>query len=319
MKYKYPCFFITIMILLLCFLSTGCSLPPDTENNPHTLEVTGLPTPKSGEDPYADLDGADRAAAFLKNADMMSYEFTPLLMHGQYVIPTMAATPITHNNGEQTFTINHLPTILEQLHSFDLTSLSPIDVASFDRQNQISSLIHAGDARCRMAIWYDKAKRTSEQEIINSALVFTFADGTMCGFDGGNSNSLVTDLYNAIGQSGSARTYAFNTNITAESNVTVTEVATGESRVLPPFAAAYVECIFENTPLLSEQVKSEADFPWQIEIQNGGCYWYNAEQNLLMTESNKVYAISGFENQEDNLITMEALVSRLVTDGFDAS
>ena len=59
--------------------------------------------------------------------------------------------------------------------------------------------------------------------------------------------------------------------------------------------AAYVECVFENTPRLSEQVKSEAEFPWKIEILGGGTYWYNPEQKLMLTENKKVYAIGGFE------------------------
>ena len=322
MHYKKPAFWVVLIAVVACIVVAVCFLTVPKDDGPHTLEVTGLPAPESGRDPYDKLDGAERAAAFLKNADMMSYEFSPLLMYGQYIIPTMPATTITHNIDGQTLTINRLNPALELLHNFDLSTLTPIDVTIFDRQNQISSLIHAGDARCRMAIWYDKAKRTNEQEIINSALVFTFADGTMCGFDGGNSNSLVTDLYSAIEDSGSARNYGFSSHITTESNVAVTEPVTGERRSLPAFSAPYVECVFENTPRLSEQVKSEAEFPWKIEILGGGTYWYNPEEGLMLTENNKVYAIGGFESpapedSQGGLPSMELMIPGFVVTLFD--
>lgn len=289
-----------------------------------TLEQRGasavLPAPESGEDPYADLAPEERAAAFLANADMMSYEFTPVLMYGQYVIPVMEYTPMNHRVGDQSMTFDHLDLILDNLHGADLSALEPLDMDSFSRTGQrVSSLIHVGEARCRMTIWYDLSERN---EINSCALVFTFADGSWCAFDGGTGDGIISSLNYAVTTAGSARLYAFPSDaITTETDVSVTDMTTGESRALNAFTAAYVQCIFANTPRLSEAVKSEAEFPWSVTLRDGSVCGYNDRENLICLENGSVYAIGGFEESEEDgalFASIEELLAALITAHFAA-
>ena len=323
MHYKKPAFWVVLIALVACIVVGVCFLTVPRDEGPHTLEVTGLPAPESGEDPYEKLEPTERAAAFLKNADRFSYELGAIPMYGSYIVPVMKyvppalARPDLWPEGVSPTYMDRSDQMLELLHGFDLSALEPVEIEDFEIYASDSGIIHVGNARCRVALWYESSPVENPTAVIN--LVFTFSDGTMCAFDGGNAtDNKITDIMHAINFAGSEQPYLLYAKGTG-GNVTVTKLSTGESRALHPAASAYVECIFKNTPRLSEQVKSEAEFPWKIEIRNGGTYWYNPEQNLLMTEDNKVYPIGGFENQEDDPFTMEELVSHLITGGTTSS
>lgn len=291
---------------------------------PHSEEITGLPAPKSGEDPYRKLDSAERAAAFLKNADQFSYEFGAISMYGAYIVPVMEyvppalARPDNWPEGVSSTYLDRSDQMLELLHRFDLSALELVEIEDFEVFDSTSGIIHAGDARCRVAVWYEDSPVENPNAVIN--LVFTFSDGTMCAFDGGNAtNNKIADIMHTIDYAGSEKAYLLYSKGTG-GNVTVTKLFTGESRALHPAASAYVESIFENTPRLAPKAdNSNGQFNWQVTLENGATYLFDVENLLLKTEAGQVYPIGGFEKQEDDPFSTEELVSHLITSGFDES
>ncbi len=297
MHYKKPAFWVVLIAVVACIVVAVCFLTVPKDDGPHTLEVTGLPAPESGADPYENLEPAERAAAFLKNADQLSYELDPIRMHGTTLVPVLeyvpgaANTPTDPETAKLMVELSH--DMLDRLHGFDLSALNPLEIEECTSEYVDSAVIHVGDARCRVAVWSDET--AAEDGSPHFAIAFTFTDGTMCVFDGGSQDGSAAELLFAIQRANSGLGFSLHEDQTPGSRVTVTELATGERQNMSAPSAAYVECVFENTPRVSEQVKSEAEFPWKIEILDGGTYWYNPEEGLILTENNKVYAIGGFE------------------------
>ncbi len=298
MHYKKPAFWVVLIALVACVVVAVCFLTVPRDDGPHTLEVTGLPAPESGEDPYENLEPADRAAAFLKNADKLSYELDPIRMYGTYLVPVVECVPGAADAPTDPETaaliVNSSKAMLDRLHGFDLSTLEPVEIEEYAPEHIESAVIHVGDARCRMTLWYEQDSYGGL--VPTGPLVFTFADGTMCVFGSDNQGELLEPLHSAIGMSNSGLGFSLHEDQTPGSKITVTELATGERQNMSAPSSAYVECVFKNIPLLSEQVKSAAEFPWKIEILDGGTYWYNPEEGLIMPDGgHKVYAIGGFE------------------------
>lgn len=304
MNYKKPAFWVVILALIVCIAAGICFLTVPTDDAPHSEDVTGLSAPEGGTDPYVHLAPVERAAAFLKNADALSYEFTPILMHKTYVIPVMEYVPTTHLSTTLA-PLDQTKMILSALHSFDLSALEPVDITSFQTTDgRLSGVIHAGEARCRVTIWHDSVSS-------NSTLMFTFSDGTMCLFDAGTQIEKALDIYNAIHMAGAGRTYLLMSysdgNIAMDGNITVTQRSTGESRIMQSAACAYVECIFDNTVRLASPVKNvDGQFDWQVSIDGGATYLFDADQLLIQTENGRVYPIGGFPEPSDSSSPLSA-------------
>ena len=269
----------------------------------------GIPAPQGGADPYKDLEPAERAAAFLENADMMSYEFTPILMYGTYIVPAMEYTPYNPSNFD--FVFDYTDLILGYLHDFDLSALEPLelsDIEAFETNSSVSGLIHVGGARCRVAVWYGQT--SVEDEPVNSVLVFTFSDGTMCGFDGGVLGEHVRNISAAIETAGSRRTYAL---VDTDGPMTVTQLSTGESRASSMFISALVGCVFDNTVLLAQPVKeSGGSFDWQLSFEDGATYLFDYDNLLIRTEDGQVFPLGGFED-----LSYTDTICACVLNGFD--
>jgi len=298
MHYKKPAFWVVLIALVACIVVAVCFLTVPRDEGPHTLEVTGLPAPESGKDPYENLEPAERAAAFLKNADQLSYELDPIRMYGTTLVPVVEYIPGAADAPTDPETaaliVNSSKAMLDRLHGFDLSTLEPVEIEEYAPEHIESAVIHVGDARCRMTLWYEQ--EADGGFVPTGPVVFTFSDGSMCAFASDSHGDLLEPLHSAIGLSNSGLGFALREDQSPwSSRVTITELATGARHNMNAAAAAYVECVFENTPRLSGQVKSAAEFPWKIEILDGGTYWYNPEEGLMLTENNKVYAIGGFE------------------------
>lgn len=312
MNYRKPAFWIVLLALVVCIAAGVCFLTVPADDTPHFEDVTGLSAPEGGRDPYARLAPAERAAAFLKNADALSYEFTPILMHGTYVIPVMEYVPTTMP-GTSFAPLDQTEMILSALHDFDLTALEPLDINSFQTMDgRYSGVIHAGKARCRVTIWYDYVST-------NSILMFTFSDGTVCLFDAGTNIEKAMGIFNAIDMAGVGRIHSMmpysDGNMAMDGNITVTQLSTGESRIMQSAACAYVECIFDNTVRLATPVKNvEGQFDWQVSIEGGATYLFDAEQLLIQTENGRVYPIGGFADQSDSSVLpgMEQMIRSFV-------
>ena len=318
MNYKKPAFWIVIVALLACAATAVCFLTvPKSPSDSWILaeDGSGMPAPKGGPDPYADLEPAERAAAFLQNADMMSYEFSPILMYGSYIIPVMEYTP--YNPADTDHVFDHTGLILGYLHDFDLSALEPLElpeIQAFEAQASSSGLIHAGDARCRVAVWYDQ--EPIEGLEVHSALVFTFSDGTMCGFDGGALGENIRDIGTAIDVAGSRRTYAlFDTG----GPMTVTWLTEGESRTSSMYCSAWVRCVFDNTVLLAQPVKEkDSHFDWQVSFEGGPTYLFDYEDLLIQTEDGQVFPLGGFDETKDGVSYTDTICAFLLN-GFDVS
>lgn len=314
MNYKKPAFWIVIVALLACIAAAVCFLTVPESGAPWILaeDGSGLPAPQGGPDPYTDLEPAQRAAAFLQNADMISYEFTPILMYGTYIVPVMEYTPhtVAPANGSDPLTLDSKDRILGYLHHFDLSSLEPMELSeikTFEINTSISGLIHVGDARCRTTVWY--SRKPIESQDFNTALVFTFSDGTMCGFDGGTLGEDVVDIHRAL-----------NSHTFSESDgyVTVTRLSTGESRRSSNYFSALLACIFDNTVLLAPKADNQnGQFDWQVSIEGGAIYLFDSEKLLIQTEGGQVYPIGGFEESSDDVLTPEVQIRTMVLHGFD--
>ena len=317
MNYKRPAFWIVLAALLACIAAAVCFLTvpkPTGASRILAEDGSGLPAPQGGTDPYADLESTQRAAAFLQNADMMSYEFSPILMYGSYIIPVMEYTPYDPTDTHPAF--DHTDLILDYLHDFDLSALEPLElpeIQSFEVQASSSGLIHAGDARCRVAVW---SGQKPGSQAFHSALVFTFSDGTMCGFDGGALGENIRDISAAIDVAGSRKTYAlFDTG----GPMTVTWLTAGESRTSSMYCSALVGCIFDNTVLLAQPVKEkDGHFDWQVSFEGGPTYLFDDEDLLIQTEDGQVFPLGGFAETEDGASYSDAICAFLLN-GFDIS
>ncbi|MGM9606783.1 MAG: M56 family metallopeptidase [Oscillospiraceae bacterium] len=321
MNYKKPAFWIILVALLACAAAAVCFLTVPKDSYPRTEEITGIPAPQGGADPYKNLEPAERAAAFLENADMMSYEFTPILMYGTYIVPVMEYTSRTVVLPDQPsggYTFDRTDMMLTYLHDFDLSSLEPLDsekLEAFETNASVSGLIHVGNARCRVAVWYDQ--KPAEGQDFNTALVFTFSDGIMCGFDGGVQGSGAADIHSAIEIAGDVRTYALTDT---DGHLTVTRLSTGESRRSSNYFSAFLACIFDNTVLLAPKAEDPGgQFDWQVSIEGGATYLFDAENLLIQTENGQVYPIGGFEESSEGSWPMETTIRAAVLNGFDVS
>lgn len=317
MNYKKPAFWIVIVALLACAAAAVCFLTvPKSPGDSWILaeDGSGMPAPKGGPDPYADLEPAERAAAFLKNADSLDYELSPILMYGQYIIPVMEYVPVNQIVPDSLAGMfDRTETMLELLHSFDLSALEPHELTRTDLLGTESGVIRVGDARCRVAVWYYATPSESNQGT-DTALVFTFTDGTMCAFSGGALGRDVSDIIQAISFARDGQVYTSGTG----GNMTVTQLVTGESRVSSPVFSGLIECIFDNTVLLSEPVKdTQGSFDFQVSFEDGATYLFDCSSLLIKTEGGQVYAIGGFEGS-DGSITYEAAITACIQYGFDA-
>lgn len=317
MNYKKPAFWIVIVALLACAAAAVCFLTvPKSPGDSWILaeDGSGMPAPKGGPDPYADLEPAERAAAFLKNADSLDYELSPILMYGQYIIPVMEYVPVKQIVPDSLAGMfDRTETMLELLHSFDLSALEPHELTRTDLLGTESGVIRVGDARCRVAVWYYATPSESNQGT-DTALVFTFTDGTMCAFSGGALGWDVSDIIQAISFARDGQVYTSGTG----GNMTVTQLDTGESRVSSPVFSGLIECIFDNTVLLSEPVKdTQGSFDFQVSFEDGATYLFDCSSLLIKTEGGQVYAIGGFEGS-DGSITYEAAITASIQYGFDA-
>ena len=303
--------------------SFGYHAAEPVEDTPEPEPTPGIPAPKGGADPYADLEPVERAAAFLKNADTMSYE-TPLLMYGEYVMITMEYKPrteqLTDPSSGTTFThtFDHTKLILEALQKVDLTSLrqmEPAEIESFDIQVSSSGLLHVGDARCRATVWYDQ--RPALDQEYTAALVFTFSDGTVCAFEERISGTgVAADLAYAISIAGNATSYAL---FPQGGDVTVVQLSTGKTGGTSAYGAAWITCVFENTPRLAPRADDHSgQFDYQVTLADGSIYLFDDENLLLQTADGQIYPIGGFEEGEGTL-TIETLIRGLITGGFKES
>lgn len=319
MNYKKPAFWIILVALLACIAAAVCFLTvPRSVGDPRVLaeDGSGMPAPQGGTDPYADLEPARRAAAFLQNADMMSYELSPIPMYGTYIVPAMEYAPYTPAAASGfDYTLDHTNLILGYLYDFDLSALEPLelsDIKAFETKGSVSGLIHVGDARCRVAVWYDQTSIEDGQ--VNSVLVFTFSDGAMCGFDGGALGEHIRDINAAIETAGSARTYALYDQ---SGPMTVTQLSTGESRPSAMYTSALVGCVFDNTVLLAPPAKEKnGSFDWQVSFADGPTYLFDYDNLLIQTEDGQVFPLGGFEEREDGVSYTDAICA-FVLNGFD--
>ncbi len=318
MHYKKPAFWVVLIAVVACIVVAVCFLTVPKNDGPHTLEVTGLPAPESGRDPYKNLEPTERAAAFLKNADNMSYE-NSILMHGEHIMITMEykarteqlTDPASGTTFTQTF--DHTNLILESLQKVDLTALRQMELAeinSFDIQVSTSGLIHVGDARCRAAVWYDQ--RPALDQEYTAALVFTFSDGTVCAFEEQISGTgMAADLAYAISIAGWATSYSL---FPQGGDVSVIQLSSGKTGGTSAYGSAWITAIFENTPRLASSVKEHnGQFDYQVTLADSSVYLFDDENLLLQAPNGQVYPIGGFE--EESALPIEKLICGLVTGG----
>lgn len=310
MKYKKPAFWVILAAVVVCAAAAVCLLtaPKASESgDPWILaeDGSGLPAPQGGEDPYADLAPAERAAAFLKNAELVDYELSPVLMYGRYVVPVVEYVPTAEVMPDPPLAqIDRTEYILEYLHSFDLSALEPCELTDTERYMTRSGVIRAGDARCRVTTWL--CDNPAENPSADSVLAFTFTDGTMCAFDGGTNGANVTDIIVAIDMAGEGASYAqFGTG----GSMTVTQLSTGTSRVSSPSSSAYMECLLDNTVLLGEPVEDESgSFGWQVSFRDGATYLFDDESFLFQTEDGRVFRLDLGEEDFEPSWTIRLLV-----------
>lgn len=190
---------------------------------------------------------------------------------------------------------DHTQRILDLLHGFDLSTMAQVQVPG--RQEGIwhnSVLIGAGDAVCRMTFWYEGMP--AEDPSIHTIVVFTFADGTMCAFEGGVNNEKCADLsmVDQLTRSG----YAY-TIMGGGGNMTVTQVKTGGSRVASPHMSAVGRAILNAAAQYGEEATGmEGDFDRRVEFADGAVWLLDLEGFLAKREDGQVYSLEGFEDYD---------------------
>lgn len=249
-------------------------------------------TPNGGVDPNAEQEPTERAAAFLANAEMTSYEAAAILYKDTYIVPVVEYVP-TSQYMEHGF--DHTQWILDLLHGFDLTTMEQVHVPG--QQEGIwhnTTVIGVGDATCRMTFWYEKMP--AEEPSVHTIVVFTFSDASACAFDGGAQNEKCSDLLMADQLTRSGYPYTLMGN---GGNMTVTQVQTGKSRVASPHMSAVGRAILKAAAQHGEETPgTEGNYDRRVEFADGAVWMLDLEGLLAKSEDGRVCSLEGFENYD---------------------
>lgn len=276
---------------IVVFSAKSCT-PIEMQPKDDEQSDTETSSPVCSVNPDEEYDLADRAAAFLANAEMTSYEAAAILYKDTYIVPVVEYVP-TSQYMERGF--DHTQWILDLLHGFDLATMEQVQVPG--QQEGIwhnTTVIGVGDATCRMTFWYEKMP--AEDPSVHTIVVFTFSDTSACAFDGGAQNEKCSDLLMADQLTRSGYLYTLMGN---GGNMTVTQVQTGESRVASPHMSAVGRAILEAAAQHGEEAPgTEGNFDRRVEFTDGAVWMLDLEGLLAKSEDGQVCSLEGFENYD---------------------